>query len=179
MADSQRHVPLQVQRYPVVLDVHGMPASTLRHLCRGRVLRAQRPASSIVSDLSSEEAAGKPPTAKQTFSCSLFSSSPRFNSVSVPFSAPNSFRLRPHRSSSSHSSLLRLSSHSVPLPLRPAAGLQPVANYATVSFSTPHSLAGFLDDATRICPSSSAPPVEGHFLSATVASLGFSLRPLF
>jgi hypothetical protein len=148
--------------------LHGKRASTLQWPVEGAVARGQYQRS-----LSPSEAEGKRHQQSKQFYLALpahcltasLPDTPRLSSHSrplAPFHSP-----RPHRSSFSHSPLPRLSCNSTPLPLRPAAGLQPVADYAPqVSFSPPLPLAGLVRDAARYAPGPVLVALRGVFLAA-------------
>lgn len=131
----------------------GMQASILQRPVEGAVARGQYQ--------SPVKGSKKTASAEQT----ILPCTPHLSSHSRPrplFHSP-----RPHRSSFSHSPLPRLSSNSIPLPLRPAAGLQPVTDYAPqVSFSPPLPLAGLNRDAARYAPAPALVALRGAFLTA-------------
>jgi hypothetical protein len=99
----------------------GLDVTTPGQLCRGTEMpRAQHPSIQHRIRPLMRRSSRKPHQQSKHFLFIIPFLLPRFNLVSVPFNTPSHFHSpRPHRSSSSHSSHPPLSSHSVPLPLRP------------------------------------------------------------
>jgi hypothetical protein len=172
-AGSGCHVPLQVHRYLVVLDVFlcmkGWPrrCSSPSRYCRPGLVSerelcwSSRGGSISSSGSSSRKAASAAEQTILLFCTHQFPSHTINAPIPSPFHSP-----RPHRSSPSHSSL----PHSAPIwplkPLKPVAGLQPVANYATGFNSTTASARrprGETSELGQICPRSNAPRAAAGF----------------